>query len=293
LSALVEATFAVVVIAFIVSRHVAYQRHLKSLNDRLGENALRLSRANAELETANRELAKAQELRENLTDMIVHDMKSPLTVILGFAASLRDRSFGDTTELQTDSLQHIYVAAKRLESMVMNLLNLSRLESGDLELNRERLELTEVVNEVVAEAQVLTEEEHQRLNVQLDADYQAVLADSALLERILMNLVTNALKHTAPGGEITIGAALAEDREFVQLTVRDTGEGIPPELHERIFDKFMRDETRKFGLKTDTGLGLAFCKLAVEAHGGRIWVESKVGKGSAFHFTLPRARDLD
>jgi len=118
-----------------------------------------------------------------------------------------------------------------------------------------------------------------------------VNADYELIQRVIYNLLSNAIRHTRKGGRVNISARVNKDAKSLLTAVSDTGEGIPRQYWNTIFEKFAQVELSELGLKTDHGLGLTFCKMAVEAHGGKIWVESEVGKGSAFSFTLPLKKD--
>jgi signal transduction histidine kinase len=130
-----------------------------------------------------------------------------------------------------------------------------------------------------------------RIQYEFDDDLPPFSADEDLVRRVLVNLVANAMKFTRSDGTVTLCATRADasdsDGDSIRISVSDEGEGIPHEDHERIFEKFGQVESRRAGRKMSTGLGLTFCKLAVEAHGGRIWVDSEIGTGSTFHFTIP------
>jgi signal transduction histidine kinase len=246
-----------------------------------------IDRQTAELQAANAELVQLEQLKTDLTNMIVHDMKNPLTAIQGYAALL-SRS-GSMTETQARFVQTIDLSAHRLLTMIVNLLNISRLEEGQLELDRAAVPARQVVETVVAETSELLASEDKTLHVDLPDDLSPLWIDRDLIARVLDNLVSNAAKHTERGGNIWISARAGVAPGTLVLSIRDDGEGIPREFQEVIFEKFRQAEGRHLGLQTDTGLGLAFCKLAVEAHGGTIGVESEVGRGSTFALTLPLA----
>jgi signal transduction histidine kinase len=131
------------------------------------------------------------------------------------------------------------------------------------------------------------------VEVSVDPAAQWITADVRLVERVMSNILSNAIRHSHPGGAITISVAPGAEDGGVEVSIRDFGEGIPKEYHERIFEKFGQAGLREYGHKTDTGLGLAFCKMAVEAHGGSVRVESEPGKGSRFSFSLPGALTQD
>jgi signal transduction histidine kinase len=170
--------------------------------------------------------------------------------------------------------------------MINDLLDVSKMESGTLELDLQDINLFVPVEEALEQVQDLIRADNQNLIVNISHDLPAMLrVDEEKLRRVLVNLLGNAIKFTPRGGDITLAANPSE--EGVHFSVTDTGSGIPEEAFERIFEKFGQVEQRQNAHKMSTGLGLTFCKMAVEAHGGRIWVESELKKGSTFFFTIP------
>jgi signal transduction histidine kinase len=149
--------------------------------------------------------------------------------------------------------------------------------------------LSELVNRVIERYLAVLQKEEQTVKLTSDPAANEVVTDERLVERILSNILSNAIKHSPPKKKILATISLSEDAESACVSIRDVGEGIPREFHQKIFEKFCQAGLREFGHRTDTGLGLAFCKMAVEALGGRIWVESEPKKGSCFTFSLPLA----
>jgi len=176
--------------------------------------------------------------------------------------------------------------------MINDLLDISKMEDGSLRLDYSDVVPAEVVNHAVQQVASLARDKNLTLAIHLAPDLPPLPADEDKLRRTLVNLLGNAVKFTPEEGTITVSTSLIQADSISQFpavlfSVADTGEGIPKEAFERIFEKFGQVETRKSGRKMSTGLGLTFCKMAVEAHGGRIWVESELGKGSVFSFVIP------
>lgn len=237
--------------------------------------------------TEEREL---QHMRDNLANMIVHDLRSPLTSLLAGVNLLRDRLPKEQqTQLIKQSIDVAIRSGNRMLGLVNTLLDISRMESGELTLNRATIELSQVVDEVVVDLTPLANDQGVVLITEMPAGLPAVSADREKLSRVLTNLLDNALKFSPPGSQVVVRADCAPNGNGpAQLlcTVLDSGPGIPPEYLTRVFDRFVQVEGQA-GRRQGTGLGLAFCKLAVEAHGGRIWVENRPEGGSAFYFALP------
>lgn len=247
------------------------------------KNAVYAKRLHDQVQEAYVRLRELEKLRENLTHMIVHDMRSPLMGILGMLelAMMQDAVRNDAT-LKED-LSKTASAAQRLADMVTALLDVSRLEEGKMPLQIGVCDLNAVVTKGVRLLTGLTA--GREVSILPCAGATAVPCDPELIERVVSNLAGNALKHTPPDAVITVSVTVTA--EAARVAVRDTGPGIPSEYHQRIFEKFGQVETRQEDRKHSTGLGLTFCKLAVEAHGGQIGVESQAGQGSTFWFTLP------
>jgi signal transduction histidine kinase len=174
-------------------------------------------------------------------------------------------------------------SGQKLYLLIDSLLDLGRLEARDTELSKVPVDVDALVQEAVEQIQPFALSKNQDLSTQIAPDLPQIFADRDLILRVLTNLLDNAVKFTERNGRIALSAEQVRDK--VVFTVADTGMGIRPEYRQRIFERFARLENAN-GVK-GTGLGLAFCKLAVEAHGGHIWVESEVGQGSQFKFALP------
>ncbi len=265
---------AALLIERLFSRHNA---ELESIGAKLASRA-------GELEVAYQHLRVLEAQRDNLTHMIVHDMRGPLTEVLGFA----ELAQGDATDENRQKwLTHVRNGGDRLGRMVQNLLDISKMESGQLELNLVALDIGELIRQVTDEVQVqLLQAE---VNVQthlIDPPIEAV-ADREILQRVLGNLLTNAINFSPSHQSILVSACRDPQRNEVVVAIEDHGPGIPDEHHLRIFEKFQQVGARDHGVKAGVGLGLAFCKLAVEAHEGHIAVESHPGKGSTFSICLP------
>jgi signal transduction histidine kinase len=189
----------------------------------------------------------------------------------------------DNTLPITKLLRIAMRSGQKLYLLIDSLLDLGRLEAGETELNKTFVRPETLSREAIEQIQPLALGRKQNLEMRVAPDLPRLPADRNLILRVLTNLLDNAVKFTPTKGHITLG--VERTGEEVLFTVSDTGPGVPAELGQRIFNRFVRLENAE-NIK-GTGLGLAFCKLAVEAHGGRIWVESKMGHGSSFRFTLP------
>jgi signal transduction histidine kinase len=251
-----------------------------------------IERRTEELAQANAELKAAEALRDDLTDMIVHDLRTPLTTI-GLSLDLLERVLQDETKVaqREKFMKSANRSAEDLLQLVDQLLDVAQMEAGQLRLNRETHSVTELLEAKAAVFQPQIVANNKHLTLALPETLPPLNFDADLIDRVLDNLLSNALKYTDEGGQITLRAQL-NDNSLV-VAVADDGEGIEQSLANQIFDKFyqVRDAEGK-PLRRGTGLGLSFCKMVVEAHNGRIWVESEAGKGSTFYFMLPLASKI-
>ncbi len=228
------------------------------------------------------EQARAAKVKDEFIGMVSHELKTPLTVLQGAIATVQMQGIGteDARELFKDAMW----ATENMADIVDNLLELSRSQSNRLKLEQERLDLGSVIGTLVEYSSARTDKH--KLVVDIPSDLPRVRADRTRIERIIENLVDNAIKYSPKGGEIRVSAKQAEHQIVVSVT--DRGIGIAESDMKNLFEPFSRVESQLVGSSIrGIGLGLVVCKRLVEAHGGRIWVESKLGKGSTFSFTLP------
>jgi two-component system sensor histidine kinase/response regulator len=247
-------------------------------------NALFAKRLYDEIQENYRKLKELEGLKDNLILMIVHDLRQPITAL---SLSMQLLMMQDDNALLGDKkeiIEQAFSATNTLIEMVSSLLDVNKLEDGKMKLNMSSCDLKDLTEETVGKLGPLKADRN--ISVQSTIDNVGVICDVELIRRVISNLTGNALKFTPRNGEIRIIIQSEDSR--IKIAVSDNGIGIPKEFHKRIFEKFGQVQTRKEGKKYSTGLGLTFCKLAVEAHGGEIGVQSEPGKGSTFWFILPR-----
>jgi signal transduction histidine kinase len=239
--------------------------------------------------------AQLDETRQELVNMLVHDLRVPLSNIQNsldlVLTAWRER---DVTLPIDQVLQIGQRSAQRMEQLISDILDSARLQAHERTLTVTRIEVKSLVEEAVDTIAGSAQRRRQTLRVQVDPNLPPMEGDLELLRRVLVNLLGNAVKYTHEDGEVTVTATLSdsdtrletdEPATHFRFTVEDNGPGIAPRVQERLFRLFYRGDST---LIKSAGIGLAFCKLAVEAHGGRIWVESTLGGGSTFAFTIPQ-----
>ncbi|MBI4347373.1 MAG: HAMP domain-containing protein [Elusimicrobia bacterium] len=234
-------------------------------------------------------LRELDRLKERFLASVTHDLRAPLVGIQGHTELLMNDSL---SEEQSKHVETIYYSAQHLSRFINDILDLSRLEARAIVLNRVKLNMRETVDNMVELMQVKADEYKVKLETKVSPDLPAAYADPKWVPRVLMNLVSNALKFTPEGGTVTILVSpdRATEEPQIRIEVRDTGPGIPKEKLEYVFEKFTQvEETRNAARSEGTGLGLAIAREAIQAHGGRIWAESEAGEGTRFFFTLPIA----
>ena len=266
------------------------------------------------LEIALEKQKHLEEMRDSLNAMLVHDLRTPLTTMLVPLEMLNNEDLGELEETQKEIVGMSLVSSRRLLGLVNELLDVSKMEAGEMKVRHESLNPRVVIDAAVQNIALAEYDGAAHIEQETPAALPLLQADQELLTRVLINLLGNAVKFTPRGGTITLGARECQPLDVMPervkkrlskkqvadlepsallFTVKDTGEGIPASDLDRIFDKFGQVESRKEGRKMSSGLGLTFCKLAVEAHGGAIWVESEPGKGSTFSFTVPLRLHMD
>lgn len=252
--------------------------------------------ANAKLKIANVDLQRLDQLKDEFLANTSHELRTPLNGMIGIAESLLDGAAGDLSEIQSKNLRMIAQSGYRLSQLVNDILDFSKLRYKSVELQLKSVDLRSIVDIVITVCQSLTAKKNVNLRNAIPHHLPPALADENRIQQILYNLIGNAIKFTESGIiEVSVevvsftaeGRPQTKQKNQLKITVSDTGIGIPSELLPRIFQPFEQGDgstERKYG---GTGLGLSVTKQLVELHGGKIWVESEVGVGSQFHFTLP------
>ena len=248
---------------------------------------LRLKFATDALEESYRKLRELEKVRDDLMKMIVHDLKSPLTSVLAALEMVLDGDFGAVNDQQRRALGDAEAKAEDLLALIEDLLEVARIEETRIQLDVEAIAPAALLTEVLHEWDMRLAQEEAVATLDVADDAPVFHADKGLIKRVFSNLIQNALTHSPRSVTIDLRARHDAATDGVIFTVADNGPGIPKEYHEIIFRKFEQAKTPSAPRVRSSGLGLAFCKLAVEAHGGRIWVQSAEGQGSQFHFTLP------
>ena len=263
-------------------RLVQQRNELRLLRDQL-------LRQNQNLASLNAELKRMDEMKSVFVSIAAHELRSPLTSISGYLEMLLDGTFGAIPHNQTDALRIIESSAQRLISITSNLLDATRLEAGRVELVLVPAELLPLVEIVVAEMMPQLEAKEQQFTVAAAPDLPPILCDRMRVVQIIANLLSNACKYTPRQGRIHINLTLADEPGFVLLAVSDSGVGIAANDRPRLFNRFFRGENAYLTSEVGTGLGLHITRSLVELHGGRIWLESEVGRGTTFFVTFPIA----
>jgi signal transduction histidine kinase len=214
-----------------------------------------------------------------------HELRTPLNAVIGFSEVLLQGMFGETNEKQTEYLRDILASGQHLLSLINDILDLSKIEAGRMELDLADFHLPSAVDDALLLMRERAARRGITLERQVDARLGEIRADPRKVKQVLLNLLSNAVKFTPEGGRIEVRAVCSDDG--AEISVTDTGIGIAAEDQEAVFEEF-RQVGRSDKKAEGTGLGLALCRKFVERHGGRIWVKSQLGAGSTFTFSLPR-----
>jgi signal transduction histidine kinase len=255
-----------------------------SSRDELGSLAANVNRMNDELRRVYGELETASRHKSEFLANMSHELRTPLNAIIGFSQVLRQRLFGEINEKQDEYLDDILSSGNHLLSLINDVLDLSKVEAGQVELEVAPFSLREVLERGVVMVRERAVNNGVHLSLELAPDVDVLRGDERRLRQVVFNLLSNAVKFTPAGGSVNVSTARVEHEVYVSVT--DTGPGIALADQERIFDEFQQTDV---GVQhgEGTGLGLALSKRLVELHGGRIWVESALGRGSSFVVAMP------
>lgn len=260
------------------------EEQIRHLNLSLEQRTRDLAVINSELEIRNREVEKANRLKSNFLATMSHELRTPLNAIVGFADLLERETAGPLTPKQDRFVRHIKESSRHLLALIDDILDLSKIEAGRLDLKFECFSLNIASDEVLSTIRPLAASKE--IDLTTDVSHALTLhADRVRVKQILYNLLSNAIKFTPPKGSVRL-IAVPNDTG-THISVIDTGFGIPYEEQEAIFEAFHRLIAPTQDVCEGTGLGLSITRLLVEQHGGRIWVESELGKGSQFHLIIP------
>jgi signal transduction histidine kinase len=251
--------------------------------DEIGALAAKVNRMSDELQGVYRELELASQHKSDFLATMSHELRTPLNAIIGFSEVLQEQMFGELNERQLAYVNDVLEAGKHLLSLINDVLDLAKIEAGRMELDLSEVAVPEILRSAVSLHSERARLEGVELSLTTEPEEITVTADERRVRQVVFNLVSNAVKFTPAHGRIDISARTEDGH--VEIAVADTGPGIAAEDRETIFEEF--EQTAEGRKAEGTGLGLPLSRKLVELHGGRLWVESEVGKGSTFRFTLP------
>jgi len=251
------------------NRQLAKQKQeIEGKNSELLNKNEEIRTQSEQLEIINEKLKDLDKFKEEMTGMIVHDLKNPLNSIIGLSENAIVKQ-----------------SSKQMLNMVMNILDVQKYEDSDIVLDTSDKSIMEVAASALHQVNLLYEEKSIKIENQI-FNY-IVCIEKEIIERVFVNILTNAIKYTPNNGTVSLKSDESSSG-FIRVRISDTGEGIPSDKHDSVFGRFEQVMAKKSGLTRSTGIGLTFCKIFVEAHGGEIGVESEVGKGTTFWFTVPK-----
>ena len=267
--------FIMAVIIFLsLRKNRKKNKELKELNEEIQTQKELILSQNEELTITNEKLLELGRFKEAMTGMIVHDLKNPLNAILNLQGAS-----------PVQAIPLVMQSGKQMLNMILNILDVYKYEESQMVLDKSNCSLISLITNSIRGIEFLSEQKNIKIENTLKGNI-GIYADADVLERVFINLLTNAIKYTPSSGLVTISGEIDKRSNFIRISVSDTGPGIPEDKLMEVFDKFAQIQAKDSGKVRSTGLGLPFCKLAIEAHGGEIGVDSRPGQGSCFWFTL-------
>lgn len=254
---------------------------IKSYHDELMESY-------NEIADKNQKLMELEKIKDGLTHMVIHDLRNPLTAIYSNIQLIQLEN-PDLPESQKETVQDCLRFCQELHEMIQNLLDVNKMEEGKLIPHKEEVNLGSFLQELVDQFAARAHEKEVSVSLSQNGDNASLLLDRRLMKRVVANLLDNSLRYTPPAGKVEVIVDSLREKGALFLSVKDSGLGLAPEYHQKVFDKFGQVKMNQAGVISGScGLGLTFCKMAVEAHGGKIWVESEgQGKGCTFTALIP------
>ena len=272
-----------------ITEHKRAQQELQEKNEQLDTQNEELQSQRQELVEKTRELEAASRAKSEFLSSMSHELRTPLNAVIGFSELMIDGIPGEINDEQKRCLSDIWNSGQHLLNLINDVLDLSKVEAGKMELKLGNLNLADAINDAAQTVKPMLDKNRHQLAVNIEKGLPQVRADKSRIRQILLNLLSNAIKSTPPGGELAIDAS--REGDWGQVSVVDNGIGIKKDDQEQIFEAFTQAEALPDRRKEGTGLGLALTKQFVEAIGGRVWLESEYGKGSKFTFTVPFAKE--
>jgi len=245
-----------------------------------------LQRKNLELAEKNESLMGMDRFKEDLTNLIIHDMKNPLFVIQGNLQMMSMSMENVPPEILKKYTQRIERSSQQLLRMVVNLLDISRIGEGTIELKNDHANINEIVEDIIRRIKDYPENQNKEIIVELDSNLPELIIDKSVMERVFENLINYSITNLIDEGKLVV-RTVSTDEQKVQLITHDTGTKIPKNYHDKIFEKFSQAEIKNSGYRVDRALGLTFCKMAVEAHKGSMWLDLENNVGNKFIIELP------
>jgi signal transduction histidine kinase len=246
--------------------------------------AIQNARLFREIADKSRQLEAASRHKSEFLANMSHELRTPLNAIIGFSEVLTERMFGELNDKQEEYLKDIYASGQHLLSLINDILDLSKIEAGRMELELTDFDLPQAITNALTLVRGRAERHSIVLHLAVDERLGSIRGDERKIKQVLLNLLSNALKFTPEGGRVDVRASVVD--AMAEVSVTDTGVGIAPEDQEAVFEEFRQVGTADKKVE-GTGLGLTLSRKFIELHGGRIWVKSQVGVGSTFTFTLP------